>query len=183
MRTLIATLLCSMLFVTCQKEDNDPCSNIICMNDGFCANGTCNCKEGYTGSDCSQEKTPSSITITAVTVTKWPATESNGGGWDLLDGPDLTFTIRKGGTNVYVSGIFYEDAVQGQEYKFQTNIVLNAPDESYQMLLYDYDDFDADDLMSSLSFIPFIKGENFPATGTAEGTNLAFELEMSYEFN
>jgi len=153
------------------------------MNDGFCANGTCNCKEGYTGSDCSQEKTPSSITITAVTVTKWPATESNGGGWDLFDGPDLTFILRKNGTNVYSSDIFYENAVQGQSYTFNTNIELLFPDESYQLELYDYDSSSAYDLISDISFIPFIEGKDFPSTGRAENSIIAFELEMTYKFN
>ncbi len=181
MRTLTTiALLFSLLFLTCQKDG--PCENITCLNGGTCANGLCNCEEGYTGSDCSQEKTPSSITITAVTVTKWPATAPGGGGWDLFDGPDLTFSIRKDGVDVYVSGIFYEDAVQGQ-YRFQTNIVLNAPDKPYQFLLYDYDDFDANDLMAQLSFVPFLSGQNFPPMGKADSGALAFEVEMQYDFD
>lgn len=180
MKKITIALLFSLLFA-CQK--NDPCENITCLNGGACANGLCNCEEGYTGSDCSQEKTPSSITITAVTVTKWPATAAGGGGWDLLDGPDLTFSIRKDGADVYVSGIFYEDAIQGQQYRFQTNIVLDSPDKAYQFLLYDYDDFDANDLMAQLSFVPFIEGLNFPPTGQADSGALAFELDMQYDFN
>lgn len=183
MRTLSTALLFCMLFLACQKEGNDPCIDIVCLNGGFCANGLCNCAEGYTGSDCSQEKTPSSITITAVTVTKWPATAPGGGGWDVFDGPDITFSITQNGANVYVSDIFYEDANQGQEYRFQTNIVLNSPDKPYLFQLYDYDDFDANDLMAQISFVPFIEGLNFPPKGQADSGALAFELEMEYEFN
>lgn len=181
MKNLTFALLSILLFFSCQKDD--PCENITCLNGGACANGLCNCEEGYTGSDCSQEKTPSSITITAVIVRQWPATAPGGGGWDLLDGPDLTFSIQKDGANVYVSDVFFEDASQGQAYRFETNIVLSAPDKPYLFLLMDYDDFDADDLISQLAFIPYIEGENFPPTGSAESPNLAFDLEMEYEFN
>ena len=173
-----------MLFVTCQKDD--PCSNIICLNDGFCANGICNCKEGYTGSDCSQEKTPSSITITAVTVTKWPATASGGGGWDLFDGPDLTFTIGKGGSEIYRSNIFYEDAVQGQQYTFDVNIKLDSPNSEHSILLYDYDDnITANDFMGGIGFIPYTSGGKFPEVRILDvnASGVAFELDFSYQFN
>ncbi|GJM17208.1 MAG: hypothetical protein DHS20C13_25350 [Thermodesulfobacteriota bacterium] len=77
MKKLFMALLVIGLSLGCGKDD--PCENITCVN-GFCANGDCNCDEGWTGSDCSVKKTPDYMLIKKVVVTKFPATEDNGGG-------------------------------------------------------------------------------------------------------
>lgn len=179
-------LLSAILFSTCQKDDPapDPCANIVCLNNGFCANGECNCPPPYTGSNCSLEKTPSSITITRVTATKWPATDTNGAGWDFFDGPDITFTMDEGTQQIYASSIFYEDAVQGQRYTFTPNIKLNNPTLTHQINLFDYDDgLTANDWMGGITFTPYRNGENFPKDRVLDIGGLAFELEMTYTFN
>lgn len=31
---------------------SDPCNDVICLNDGVCADGACDCPDGWMGSDC-----------------------------------------------------------------------------------------------------------------------------------
>ena len=38
-----------MLFNAC---DDDPCKDVICQNNGTCVSGTCNCADGYEGTNC-----------------------------------------------------------------------------------------------------------------------------------
>ncbi len=49
-----------LLTTSCQKDDDDeptpdPCAAITCLNDGFCASGTCHCPEGFSGVNCEIE--------------------------------------------------------------------------------------------------------------------------------
>ena len=175
-----------LLFSACQKDDPaplDPCANISCLNGGFCANGECNCPPAYTGSNCSLEKTPTSITITRITITKWPPTEPNGAGWDFLDGPDLTFTVEAAGQEIYTTNMFQEDAVQGQQYFFNTLIELDNPSGAHEITILDYDDGFSPDYMGSIVFNPYINGEKFPVEKTLDNGAVAFRLQMSYSFN
>lgn len=41
-----------MFFNACTS---DPCKDVVCMNDGTCIDGTCDCTTGYEGTDCSTE--------------------------------------------------------------------------------------------------------------------------------
>jgi len=34
---------------------SDPCKDVTCLNGGTCVSGTCNCTDGYEGTDCSTE--------------------------------------------------------------------------------------------------------------------------------
>lgn len=50
--TLISFFL---LFYGCKKETKktDKCEGVICLNGGYCQDGSCNCPVGYSGKDCS----------------------------------------------------------------------------------------------------------------------------------
>src|SRR5690348_9723159 len=104
---IYSTLLALLLGVSaCKKETTppDPCLGITCMNGGSCANGTCNCPQGYTGSDCSQQKTPVKILVTKIKITRFSNIDASGNGWDYLSdnsGPDIYPVISKAGTTIY----------------------------------------------------------------------------------
>ena len=42
-------ILCLCIFQSC---GDNACDNVSCLNDGVCVEGTCDCPDGYTGSDC-----------------------------------------------------------------------------------------------------------------------------------
>ena len=51
--SLTLMCLCFLLFA-CDNEDPiiDPCASVTCQNDGVCLNGTCDCPDGYMGTNC-----------------------------------------------------------------------------------------------------------------------------------
>ena len=50
-RTLLFALL-SLIMIGFQSCQEDPCSEITCLNSGVCASGSCECPEGFTGTRC-----------------------------------------------------------------------------------------------------------------------------------
>lgn len=69
LRTLALSALLSVgafsavLYTACNKDE---CKDVVCLNGGTCVSGTCSCKTGFEGSDCS-----------TVVATKFV----NAGGW------------------------------------------------------------------------------------------------------
>lgn len=179
--TLSLFVIGSFVFNSCSK---DPCDAIVCLNDGYCANGQCVCPPGYSGADCSQQVTPVQMRITKIEVTKFPATTSNGAGWDLGSGPDIYPELYLGNNFVWTSVNYFTNATQGQIYEFTPNtpIVLNNPSSEYTMRLYDYDDLDPDDFMGGIIFAPYRNnGNGFPKERVIDaGSNLAFKLHFTY---
>lgn len=171
----------SMLFTSCAKEeDADPCDTIVCVK-GDCVNGTCDCDEGWSGSDCSNQITPSKIKITGIKLTRFPATD-NGGGWDVSSAPDIFVEISYNGTGIFESLLYY-DADYTQEYTFTINpyIELNNVTSQYTIRLYDYDDLDANDWMGGINFTPYFSTNGFPTTKTLDADgDVAFEVTYSY---
>jgi EGF-like domain len=76
----IATGLTLMLFTASCTQD--PCAKLTCQNGGTCTNGECACPEGWSGSDCATQKTPTKIKISKIEVLDFKATDPNGAGWD-----------------------------------------------------------------------------------------------------
>lgn len=183
MKKILALLIFALTLFTCNKED-DPCSGITCENGGVCINGACDCPERYTGPDCSDQVTPVRIIIKNITVENFPPTEPNGAGWDLLDGADIYIQVYKGNAEIYTSPTFYEDANPNLRYTFVPSNFLSfdAPKDRYSILLYDYDDFDADDFMGGIEFTPYDNQNGFPATLSVELGQIKFEMEVEYQF-
>ncbi len=100
---LLATVL--TIFSACQ----DQCADTICLNDGVCEEGICDCPAGFGGDDCSIRKTPTSFVIRKVIVHKFHYTPfawgDNRSSWDV-DGPaDPFIAIFGNGENSISSSI------------------------------------------------------------------------------
>jgi hypothetical protein len=181
-----------VIFISCKKEtivvqQVNPCANINCLNGGTCANGTCNCPTGFTGSNCGTQATPSKMRITKIEVLKFSATDASGAGWDPLDGPDLLVKVVKG-TNVV-----WESPLQIPNVKPNTTHVvtpdnpidLTLPKDRYGLELWDWDIADPNDYMGGISFIPYFSETNkFPSTILLECSTctVSFRLTVSYSF-
>lgn len=167
-------------------DDNvtkDACEYITCLNGGSCANGECNCPEGYTGSDCSQQVTPSKIRIKQVDITSFPATNDYGSGWDMTSAADIYFTIYKDDTEVYYSYSHYENAVPSKKYEFELspNVDLSSPNDRYTIRLYDYDVTSSNDYMGGIIFTPYSNTNSFPTTINLDaGGGITMTLHLSY---
>jgi hypothetical protein len=183
-RIIPLMLIASITLFTCSK-DEDPCEAITCLNGGECANGLCKCSERYKGPDCSQQVTPSKIKITKITVTGFPATESNGAGWDLTDGADIFPFLFVGNTVIYDSPVLQPNANPSIDYDFTpTSPIEINPTTTYTLSLYDYDDTSADDFMGGVVFTPYESSNGFPEVLDLApvGGSVTFKLHISYIF-
>lgn len=170
---------------SCTKDTVDPCDKTKCLNGGYCANGDCVCPEGYGGADCSQLITPKKIKITKIEVTRFPATEDKGAGWDVGSGPDIYLKLLKGDAQIWKSSTTYnyQNADPSKVYSFDITpaVDLADPEDQYTLILYDYDDFDDDDFMGGIIFTAYAKSRGFPSVLTLDaGGTVAFKLYMSY---
>lgn len=178
-----------MSIASCKKDDpapgkGSPCENIICLNGGYCANGACVCPEGFTGSDCSKQLAPSVIRINKIEVTQFPQTDA-GAGWDLTSGADIFPIVYLGSTQIWEAPTFFQNATPGTVYSFIPSpaIELKSPGSQYDISLYDYDDFDADDFMGGILFYPYTSTNKFPDVLTLDaGKGVAFKLYVSYSW-
>jgi hypothetical protein len=181
MKTLSQILILSLVVMLSQcAKDADPCEGKICLNGGHCVDGTCQCMAHYEGGLCEDQSTPSKIIVTKVTVTKFPATDLNGAGWDVSSGPDIVPTIN----GEYIGDTAFTDATQNQ-YDFTPITQLELlPLTQYQIHLVDYDSPDPDDDMGGYTFKPYKDTNGFPATLELSSTSsqVAFTLSVTYVF-
>lgn len=183
MKNFLGISILTILILTINSCKKDACDSFVCLNGAHCANGACVCPQGYSGADCSQQLTPTSITITKIEITRFPATASGGGGWDPLSGPEIFPICSLGTSSIWSSPTYYSDATQGSYYSFtpSPSIQLSNPSSLYTVALYDYDSTDPNDWMGGISFYPYSSALGFPATRTIDaGGDVAFKLYLTY---
>lgn len=168
----------------CETDISDPCDDVTCEN-GYCANGACVCDEGYTGADCSQQVKPASISITRVDVLQFPATNSNGGGWDNGDGADIYIEITtSAGTELYsypvASRVENADPNSTHVFDVDPDLKITSVSDRYQVHLYDYDSWDADDHVGGVEGNIYGNQNGFPASDIWEAGGKRFKVYYSY---
>ncbi|HKK87687.1 MAG TPA: hypothetical protein VJ917_02475, partial [Saprospiraceae bacterium] len=54
---LFAIIATGLTVFSCSDDSDevDPCENISCLNGGTCEDGTCDCPEGFSGTNCAEE--------------------------------------------------------------------------------------------------------------------------------
>lgn len=160
----------------------DVCSTTDC-NNGTCDNGTCYCFEGYEGSSCNIQVKPKSILITKIEVLGFPATDGTVT-WDLFGGSngDIYPKLIQGSNTLYNSSSYYTDASPTSAYAFNPNpsIELNAITSSHRIQVYDHDDFDADDFVGEIAFVPYNDSNGFPANEILSNGDLKVRLSYQY---
>lgn len=169
-----------IMMISCNKDN---CEGHMCMNDGVCVDGWCDCADGYEGFECEDQKTPRKMFITDVLVTRFPALD-NGSGWDLQDGPDIFIQFGKGGDLLYEASAFYENADPNEEFSFSAiSIEIEDATDSHIIQVMDYDHGQSDDdWMGGIEFTPYFSNTNgFPTTLELDaGGTVAFTLTLNY---
>lgn len=143
------------------------------------------CPAGYMGSDCTQQITPTSMRVTNIRILNFPATDSNGAGWDLTSGADLFVKFSLDNTILYTHDEFYQNAISGVSYDFKPTINLNIdrPTNRYVLGLFDYDDgLTEDDVIGAVSFTPYQDGNGFPPVIDIDFNGIHFQLDVVYTF-
>ncbi|CAG5087107.1 calcium-binding EGF-like domain-containing protein [Parvicella tangerina] len=170
---------------SCIYPDPDPCDGISCLNGGYCANGTCNCPDGYSGSDCGVALTPTSMSITSATLTAYPMT-NGGAGWDPSSGPDVYITINSGtsaNNNEFQSSYFAD--VTGQSLTFTNGFPISVPSpaSNYTIGIWDYETSTGlEEFMTGLYFTPIDHDSGFPPTITLSTASMSITLNVEWQF-
>ena len=90
---------------------------------------------------------PRKITILSANVTQFPSTNSNGAGWDFVDGPDIYMTIDDGITVLYTSSV-NNNVAAGTQLSFPIIITITDFAKVHAIGLWDKDSPDDDDIMT-----------------------------------
>ncbi len=191
--SLLILLVLSIFFLArCSSDSNNSsCETIACQNGGVFIDCECSCPEGYTGTNCETQVTPTQIMISKVTVQLFPALRPDGSNWDNLIGnnvlPDLYFQLVTPPSEViYDSPTFFEnaDVANNHEFSLDSPIVITDALSPYIISLFDYDFPDADENMAAQSFFIYENDNAFPNTLTIFDSNqpIAVDLELSYQW-
>ena len=176
------------ILASCEKDDDDPCDNVTCLNGGTCEDGNCDCLEGYTGNECGEQVTPTSIRITQVTLNDFPA-QNDGDDWDgfLCGGgnPDILISLDDGNGEFFFS-TNYDDVVPGTTLTFTQGFptTTNNPENMHIIRLYDDDTggCSPDDFMGGLQFSIYESDNGFPETIDVVNTSVQIEATLHIEY-
>lgn len=196
----IFTLIVITAFLGCSSDSNStpPCTPIVCQNGGISrADCGCDCPLGYSGTNCSTQITPISITITKIRVTMFPNSDGTAF-WDTFPDSYADISVLMGRANgtaspdvLWTASTYFSNALSnGTNYDFipTTPIVLTQVNTPHFLELYDYDGADpipnADDTMGVIAFYPYSSTNDFPTTLQVRDDSipLRFELTLSYQF-
>ena len=201
MKTIIPKLLVLLLVIflsSCSSDSPTPCVPISCLNGGTSTPDCgCNCPQGYTGSDCSTQITPTKITITKIRVKKFPNLKPNGSNWDTFvsagyEKPDIFPALFpfEGTSVIYMGTPIINDSfsygVDTFDFMPTTPIVITQISQQYILVLYDDDSTiinpNSSELMGGFNFYIYSSTGGFPTTMDLKSptSDYGFELTLSY---
>lgn len=193
----IGMLVCisAYVFNGCKKNPNnkggifstDPCKDVSCLNGGTCNDGVCLCPQGYSGSTCASQITPSQITITKITVTSFvDGGEDGSAGPDIFPDyttPDIYVKLLSGSTVLYNASASYKPNPNTYDDCWRSmspSITLSAS-SGYNIELWDRDGSSAHDPMGpSIYFTPYSSTGGFPATKSFYNSKFSVQFDISY---
>ena len=185
MRVFAIIFTLSLFLFACSDE----CDDVLCLNDGICNDGDCECPIQYEGDRCQNQVTPSSIKIESVTVTNISPLSPSGVGWDYTSAADLYLVIGfvqgNQATILYTSDVRQDANVSApQTYAISNrNVILDRPLDRYEFNILDRDDFDEDCFMGGVSFIPYSANNGFPAQSAIPApTGETYTVDFTYRF-
>lgn len=174
-----------LFLIACDKKttQGDLCEGVVCKNGGVCQNGDCQCPPNYTGPACQEEVPPiRMIANQGVTLSTFPKTDPNGGGWDVFDAGDIFFVLKKGTEIVYES-TYIEDLQTSYTWS-NAKFIFDFPKDIYTLQVWDYDDgLSGDDFVGGITFQPYQNGLKFPETLDIQCNNcvVSFKMKVSYQ--
>ena len=149
-----------------------------------------NCPKGYYGIDCVDQIDPKLITITKITVTKFPFEASPGISYDK-DGtaPDIFPELEFYGGNktIWTSDIHIDNPSSQCCFDFIPNpaIIVDNPTANnglFRFTLYDFDDGDQKQLINFADFQLYYNSNTFPSELKVDINGLGFTLYLNYSW-
>lgn len=199
--TVSKNLLTAVLVVVlvngtgCKKDDPKPPSSPACTT--TCQNGgtvtascECDCPNGFYGTNCQNQQTPTAFRVNQIVLTNWPATYNQNQiayAWDNDGtGPDIFFRFAIGTTSYLETGR-HDNCIQGTNYTYN---VQNDPSHFPFALgfgtLYDLKIMDKDGTQDHVMLNSSINMANFdiglPTTINLSAGGFTFRLEGVWLF-
>ena len=151
-------------------------------------NKSVTCPDGYTGADCTTQKTPTQIQITKISVNTFPSINpSTGNDWNLTEGTgyaDIYPTLSDSAGNTIASFVasYITNASNLSTNSFTPSspIILTNVQSAYSLTLYNHNNVSADDNMGSATKVLYSSYQGFPSTITLVGSNVTFTLTVKY---
>lgn len=146
------------------------------------------CETGYTGSSCTTEKTPTSMTITKIQVNSFEPTKSNGTTWDFAYGKaDIYPVVYVGSLPIFDGSSLRILSASSQSthiFNLPAPITISYPTSTHVVKLFDYDATSANEDIGGFSFTPYTNGQKFPSTIllTNPASNNSYTLYVTYNF-
>jgi hypothetical protein len=179
MKTIIFRLLIALLilpaFLNCSSNsDDDPI--------------TTECPDGYQGSNCTDEITPTRIKIHKIVITSFPPATIDETGWDLSFGNPDIYIILDGPDGETVNSLswgVFENADSTLDYTYEfDNTYIEGVNSIHSIVLYDDDGLLGGELMAQQFFTPYTSGQDFPTILTITNSNSFFQakLYVTYEW-
>ena len=192
----LSVLIIAFLFFNCSSDSGDtPCVPITCLNGGTSTPECgCNCPQGYSGSDCSTQITPTKITITKIRVKKFPNLNTNINYWDtfVLPGyerPDIFPVLLQASAALYAGTTINDSFSYGNDtFDFipTTPIEITQISQQFTLRLYDDDSTTLNpnsfEQMGGFTFYIYNSTGGFPTTMPLNSPTsyYGFELTLSY---
>ncbi len=190
-KKLSVIIVVVMLSVSCSSDSGDtPCTPIACLNGGTStADCGCDCPQGFTGSNCSTQITPTQVKITSIRVTKFPDATPNGNWWDTTPSnsdADIFLTIENiNNTTIWTSPTYYTDAtgIGTLSYNFvpTTPIIITNFTSGYYMNIWDKDTLSSE-FIDLVLFNPYNSSGGFPTTKTFTNSTSTFSFQLTLEY-
>lgn len=196
-----ASLILLFAFLGCSSDSSDSsnptCTPITCYNGGTSNAGCgCDCPLGFTGPDCSVQKTPTKILIAKIRVLSFDNLDISGNYWDNFSGqPDILLQLLNGTSpfaTIYSSNTYFENTISDNSTYWDfiptSPIEITQFSKPYILQLFDYDGADipanSDDNMGYISFFPYTVSDGFPQSITIEDSSykLKFQVFLSYQW-
>ncbi|MCI5059111.1 MAG: hypothetical protein MRY83_23565 [Flavobacteriales bacterium] len=182
-----AFFIWSLLLVISVGCKRDVCDEVICRNDGYCDDGSCQCADGFKGLECQTQKTPQKIVIENLTINSYPET----GNWDPqspTDGssdanPDIYVMLYQHGNLIYDgSENVLTDFTQSLPVELGVEIHKEGYDAPIKIEIYDRDFGGRTDQLvyqGTLSEL-YSKENKFPKSLAIDAQGASSEVSVAY---